>query len=193
LRHADPPLLVGNSNSVIITVLEEALKPRMKLIRGYTGEGLDIAFEAGEVQAQGTSYANLTGFKPEWLKNNFVRIMTQFGSGKRIAALPDVPTARELAQNDEDRALIEFSEGSLTLGFPIAAPPGVPADRVAILREAFRQTMADPAFRADGEKAKLEYSPRSGAELEAAILKYSTTPPEIRERYKKLLGQSTGR
>jgi tripartite-type tricarboxylate transporter receptor subunit TctC len=192
LRRADPPLIVGTSNSVIIAIIEEALKPRMKLVRGYLGQGLDIAFESGEVQAQGTSYANLTGFKPEWLRDNFVRIMTQFGSGKRIAALPDVPTARELAQNEEDRALIEFSEGSLTLGFPTAAPPGVPAERVAVLRAGFEATMQDPAFRADGVRAKLEYSPRDGAALQAAILKLSQTPPAIRERYKKLLAESGG-
>jgi tripartite-type tricarboxylate transporter receptor subunit TctC len=192
LRRADPPLNVGTANSVINSVIKEALGVRMKLIRGYLGNGLDLAFEAGEVDAIGTSYSTVLGAKASWLQNNFGRIMTQFGSGTRLPELADVPTARELAQNDADRDLIEFSEGALTLGYPVAAPPGLPADRVSTLKTALGATMADPEFRADVERANLEYSPRDGAELHAAVVRFSQTPPAIRERYKRLAAESGG-
>jgi tripartite-type tricarboxylate transporter receptor subunit TctC len=186
LRTTKTPLNVGVGSSVLVRVTGEALGANLKLISGYPNNQLDIAFEKGELDAQGTSYANLLQFTPQWLKDNFVRILVQYGSGKPLPELKDVPTAIELAKNEDDRLLIKFSEGALTLGFPTAAPPGLPADRVATLRDAYTKTMADKDFQADVKKEKLEYSPKSWQDLQAQILGFTNTPPAVRERYKKL-------
>ena len=42
-------------------------------------------------------------------------------------------------------------------------------NRIAILRKAFMQTMADPAFKAAAQKAKLDLEPADGSALEAVI------------------------
>jgi tripartite-type tricarboxylate transporter receptor subunit TctC len=191
LRTTKTPLNVGVGSSVLVRVTGEALGANLKLIPGYLSNQLDVAFENGEVDGQGTSYANLLQFTPHWLSEKFVTIMVQYGSGKRLPALPDIPTARELARTDDDRKLIEFSEGALTTGFPMAAPPGVPAERIKALRDAFWKTMDDKDFRAEGQKEKLEFSPKTGDELQAQILGFARTPPAILERYKKL--ESSGK
>ncbi len=187
LRRADPPLNIGNIGNTNVRVMEEALGARIKLIGGYTGLQMDLAFERGELDGQGTSYANILGQQPHWLSQNLIRIMVQFGRTTRLPALSDVPTGRELARNPDDLALVQVSELPLTLGFPVAAPPGVPVERVAILRKAFMDTMNDPEYRADSQRQKMEYSPKDGDRLQADLIQMVKTPPAVTERYKKLV------
>jgi tripartite-type tricarboxylate transporter receptor subunit TctC len=75
------------------------------------------------------------------------------------------------------------------LGRPIIAPPGVPAERVKILREAFAKTVKDPAFLDDIKKKKLEADPVGGEELQVMAKDIVSQPPEIVDRMKKILGQ----
>jgi tripartite-type tricarboxylate transporter receptor subunit TctC len=190
LRKPGNPVVIGNVRSVLIPVFREALGTNIKILDGYDGRQLDLAVERGEVDGTGTGYRNVQREHPNWISENKVRFIVQFGSPKRLPALPDVPTASESAKTDEDRALIEFCELALTLGFPFAAPPGVPADRVAILRKAFDATVADPEYRAAAQKANVEVTPRGGEALSAAILKAAKTPPSLVERYKRLANEA---
>jgi tripartite-type tricarboxylate transporter receptor subunit TctC len=187
LRTTKTPLNVGTANSIHVNVTKEALGANLKLIRGYESNELDMAFEKGEVDAQGTAFANLPAFKPEWLANNFVRIMVQYGAGQRLPELKDVPTARELARSPADRALVELSELGLTLGFPIAMPPGTPSDRVEIIRKAFNETMKDKDYQAELQQAKMEYSPKTAQELEADFASMGKIDEPTRLRYKKVV------
>jgi tripartite-type tricarboxylate transporter receptor subunit TctC len=70
---------------------------------------------------------------------------------------------------------------------PHYGPPGIPPERVKILREAYMRTMKDPAFLAEAEKRKLQISPSSGEEMDALIKEVMVQPPEVIERMKKLL------
>ena len=190
MRKPGDPVIFGNVRSVLLPLFREALGANVKVIQGYEGRQMDLAFERGEVDGIGTGYANVLREHPDWVRDNKLRFIVQYGSGKRIPALPDIPTAVESARTAEDRALIEFCELSLTLGFPFAAPPGVPADRVAILRKAFDATVKDPDYLAAAQKANIETTPRSGEALDAAIRKAARTPPALIERYKRLDAES---
>jgi len=65
------------------------------------------------------------------------------------------------------------------MGRPFVAPPGVPAERIAALRKAFMDTMADKDFLADCEKMKLEVAPVPGEKVEALVKEIYATPPEV--------------
>ena len=105
-----------------------------------------------------------------------------------LAAIKDVPTARELAVTPSDRSLIEFAELPLLMARPLAAPPGVPADRVRMLRSAFAQVMADPEHKVESERLNLELAPKSGEEVQAIIANMVKVDPAIVQRYIKALG-----
>ena len=64
----------------------------------------------------------------------------QFGRTKRLADFSDIPTGRELANDADALALLDFAELPFFMSLPFAAPPGVPADRAAALQHGF---MAD--------------------------------------------------
>ena len=130
--------------------------------------------------------------QPEWVEKKFIRPMIQFGRIDRLPALADVPTAREVARTPEDRALIEFTETPLLMAFPFAAPPGVPADRVAILRSGFKGTMEDKAYKAEVAKQKLDNTPKYGEEVQEIIAKMAQAPKAVTDRYKEIVGNRQG-
>ncbi|HVO94084.1 MAG TPA: hypothetical protein VMT22_14635, partial [Terriglobales bacterium] len=66
--------------------------------------------------------------------------------------------------------------------------PGIPADRIKILREAFNATVKDPEFLAEIDKRQFDLDPVPGEELEKVVREVMTQPPDIIARMKKLLG-----
>jgi len=185
LQRADRPVHVGVVNSPI-HILRVAFGLNVKIIVGYGKNALDLAFERGEVDGNGITYANLVSRKPQWIEKNLMRPMIQFGSDKRLKELPNVPTAREIARNPEELALVKLTEAPLQIAYPVAMPPGVPPERVAMFRKAFMDTMTDPVFRDEAIKMKLDYSPRDGQTIDVAINELAKSPPAAIASYKAL-------
>jgi len=78
--------------------------------------------------------------------------------------------------------------GADDMGRPMFGPPGLPADRLKLLREAFAKTMSDEQFRAEVKKRNYEFDPVGGEELEKLAKEVTSQPPETIERLKKVLG-----
>jgi tripartite-type tricarboxylate transporter receptor subunit TctC len=189
LRNPDMPINIGVTGTDVPAILKEALGLNFKLISGYKGsDDMELAFERGEVDGHTSGYNSVLSRHPDWIEKGFIRTMLQFGRVDRLPALKDVPTARELATTPADRALIEFAEMPLLIARPIAAPPGIPPDRLRILREAFAKTMADPQHTAESNKQKLELSPKSGEEVQAIIASLAKIDRAVVQRYIKALG-----
>lgn len=186
LQKAPVPLNIGNSGSVMVKLLKEALGFNVRIIEGYEKTALDLAFERGESDGMGVGYTNLKARFPEMISKNLVVTVVQFGSAERSPALPNIPTARELAISDKARALLEFIEAPLSIAYPIAFPPGVPADRVAMLRKALDAAWADPGYKADIEKQKLSYAPKSGERVAAEVTSLAQAPKDVIGRYLEL-------
>ncbi len=188
LRNPQMPIHLGNSGTDVPAILREALGLNFKVVAGYKGsDDLEIAFERGEVDAHTSGWTSIQSRHDDWIKNGFIRPMIQFGRVNRLPALPDVPTARELTRNPEDRALIEFAELPLLIARPFATPPDVPKDRLEMLRAAFSKVMVDPQYVAEGKKQKLELTPMDGASVSKLVDAIKTAPSSVVERYKKAL------
>lgn len=193
LRKASPPLNVGNVGSAPIKIMQEALGLPLKVIGGYRGDALDIAFERGEVDGNTIGYLTMMATKPHWVEKNIARPMIQLGRSERLPELKDVPTAQELARTEDDKALLRFVEAPLQIGYPFALPPQVPADRVAIMRKAFKAAMDDPDLKGEMTKSSLELSPRTGEEIQALVVGLTKASPEVVRRYKAATGEAQER
>src|SRR5262249_23213276 len=111
-----------------------------------------------------------------------IRFLFQYGA-RPHPEVKDVPFALDLLDNEADRILLTAASAPLGLGRPFAAPPGVPADRLAALRKAMMATLNSPDFIADCERQRLECAdPQTGPELEAFIRHVYAVPPEVRRR-----------
>jgi hypothetical protein len=112
---------------------------------------------------------------------------------KRDERLAQVPTLQELMDevktDDIGRRLANVVLASGELGRPYLLPPGVPGDRLKVLRESFMKLMVDPAFLADVKKRGLEVEPSTGEELEKLAKQVIAQPPEVIERVSKLMGK----
>ena len=96
--------------------------------------------------------------------------------------LPDVPTAIELAGDDETRQMLRFFSLKFKATYPFVMPPDVPADRVQIVRQAFDETIKDPAFLADMKKRGMSPRPMTGVEIEDLIRQTYKVPEKTVER-----------
>jgi tripartite-type tricarboxylate transporter receptor subunit TctC len=152
----------------------------IKTIPGYTDSGqLFLAMERGEIEGRTVGLSAVRANKPDWIKpDGSMRIMVVFGRATRHPDYPDVPTARELARNDKDRALITVVEAPYMLSRPFVAPPDVPTDRAAALQKAFMEVHKDPEFMRDAERLGIDISPIDGNAVLKLIDDISKTPPE---------------
>ena len=190
VRNAKTPLILGDQGTVLVPLVKEGLGANTKIIPGYTGSNNTmLAFDRGEIDAIGLGYTIMARRYPDWQSKSLFQIVAQLVRLTRLPGLAEVPTGRELARTPEDLALIKYSELPLMLGYPFAAPPGVPADRVALLRQAFKATMEDAEYRAALDKAQLEYSPKSGNELVADIREANSASPAVIARFRQISGQ----
>jgi tripartite-type tricarboxylate transporter receptor subunit TctC len=127
-----------------------------------------------------------------WHKKGFVRVLIQMGS-RRDSRLANVPTIYELMdQHKTPEAGKRVARVVLTaagLGRPIVAPPGLAADRVKILRDAYAKTLKDPDLTAEAKKRRWEIDPISGDDLEELAKDVITQPKEVIERMKWVMGE----
>lgn len=199
-RAAQPPKCAATGTGSIAyyfpKLLEETLGTKFNVVLGYPGgPDMDLAVERGEAQCRAfTLSAFLSRRDPylSWRQKGFVRALVQTGS-TRDSRLPDAPTLSELMDehktSESSRSLAKLVLASGDLGRPIIGPPGIPADRVKILRQAFAKALADPELLARAEKQNVEIEPTSGEELEGLAKEVMSQPPEVIERMKKLLGK----
>jgi tripartite-type tricarboxylate transporter receptor subunit TctC len=116
-----------------------------------------------------------------------LRPLLAFGRTERLSDLPDVPIARELVTDPADKALLEFAELPFFMALPFVAPPDIPADRAAALREGFMKMAFDETFRADMLKSGIRTSPIDGVAVHALLERAARTPADVRARFAKLL------
>jgi len=143
---------------------------KLKLVSGYPG-GNDIqsAMEKREVDAEfGWSWGAIKATKKSWLDQKKLDIVLQISPAKS-PELPDVPSIMDYAKNNLDRDALELLLAPDAFAWPFVAPPGVPADRVALLRQAFDETMKDPGFVSDARQLGLQTLPMSGEAMQAKI------------------------
>jgi tripartite-type tricarboxylate transporter receptor subunit TctC len=176
----------GNS-AIMPKIVNEFLGTKFKVIGGYAeGAGQTLALERGEVDGIcGLSYSTLKASRPDWFRDRKLNIILQIGL-KKIRDLSDVPNAIDLVPDADNRHVLELILIRQEMGRPFALPPRVPADRVAILRNAFEDTLNDAQFLAEAAKLQLEIDPLTGAEIEALLKTAYSAPKATVERAAKL-------
>lgn len=170
----------GSATVVMPTVLKQTLGYNFKVVAGYPG-GTDItlAMERGEVAGRcAWSYASLKSTQSSYISERKIHILS-VSTLKRLPDLPDVPTVIELAKAEADRQLLELVLTSQLMARPIIAPPEIPADRLAALRDAFSAAVRDKEFLAEADRLKLELAPMDAEEITDVVKRIYATPKPV--------------
>jgi tripartite-type tricarboxylate transporter receptor subunit TctC len=171
-----------------IPVLANALLgTKFNVVLGYPGAAeMEIAIERGEVDGRAATWQTLNATQPTWLKGGKARVIIQ-SVLKRAPQLPDTPTYIELAKNEEGRRIFEFLALQNITGRTLIAPPGMPKERVAVLRRAFDAVVKDQTMLSELTRAGMVIEPNTGEEVQAVVEQMIATPPEIVAKMRKLL------
>jgi tripartite-type tricarboxylate transporter receptor subunit TctC len=148
-------------------------------VLGYRGSNdVLLAVERGEIEGGYGLWSDMTVRKADWLSEHLINVLFQVGD-RPDADYPDVPLATSLAPTEEGRAIIGLFSAPSFVGRSFFTTQGVPADRVAILRQAFAETLDDPHFRADAQRMGLEIDPMTGPELQDKVRALMQTPKDL--------------
>ena len=174
----DPELTPRLYNAVLGT--------KFKIVTGYNGTtDIGLAIERGEVEGIGDwSWSSLKKQKPDWIRDRKITLLLQSGL-QNDPELPNVPNALEFAKTDQDRSVIELFLTQKKVARPFIAPPGVPQERLAVLRAAFAALATDREFLADAERSGLEVDPIPGEAVDKIVALIASTPLSVAERYAK--------
>ena len=167
---------------------KELLGLEMRIITGYQGSSeITLAMERGEVHGQSTALDYWALARPDWLTDGTLKFLTYIGPPDTRA--PDAPHLGDLVFTERERELVEVLEISSRIGWPLFAPPGIPAERLAALRQAFSQMLQDEAFSEAIETSmRTPLSPREGEALQATVQAELDTPESVIAEAKELLG-----
>jgi tripartite-type tricarboxylate transporter receptor subunit TctC len=154
------PMNVGSSGAGSTTsgyphALNAILGTKFKVISGYSGSAaINLAIERGELDGVASwCWTCLKTQKPDWVADRKLVVVMQLAkTGDPELTQMKIPTVFELASTNEQRRMLAIVFGSAIMSRPFTAPPGLPSDRLALLRTAFEETLKDPALIADGEK-----------------------------------------
>ncbi|MBX9740947.1 MAG: hypothetical protein K2X62_12770 [Beijerinckiaceae bacterium] len=179
----------GADTVIFPTALNAVLGTKIKVVTGYRGAAdALLAVESGEADgAGGISWSTLATSKKEWLTEKKVNFLVQLALKAR-PDLKDVPLVIDLARNEDERRVLELIFARQEIAYPFAAPPGVPAERLELLRKAFMDTLADKEFLVEADKSGMTISPITGEEVRALLARVFASSPDVIARARAAIG-----
>ena len=180
--------------TVFPRVINQLLGTQIRIVAGYPGQNaVNLAMERGEVNCiGGTTWSSVKATMQPMLEARKLNVLVQWGATKdpEISAYAqrEVPLIQDYGQTELDRRVLVFIGSGAAFGRPILASPGVPAERVTMLRRAFDATMKDPEFLSEAVRSNMDIKPLSGEEMQKIAIDVVSAPPEGLARAKELIG-----
>ena len=163
---------------------------KMKVVSGYPGtRDVNLAMNRGEVNGSCGLFGS--SIMSQWrneVESGKLKLVIQMGAQKS-KQFGDVPSVFDYAKTDEDRQILEIHFHQQLLSRPFAFPPNVPADRLKTMRASFMATMKDSAFLADAKKVGLDIDPVTGEEIETALKRFASFPPQVLNKAAQAMGR----
>jgi tripartite-type tricarboxylate transporter receptor subunit TctC len=170
----------GGEVDIFTNVYKNVFGAQVRLAAGYTGTGpAMLAIERGEIDGIcGIDWTTLKAQRQHWIRDKQINVLVQTAF-RKDPDLPNVPLIMDLTKDPEKQQILKLYVSSHEFARPFAAPPGIPADRAAVLIAAFEATTKDPAFLAETAKHQMEVAPVSGKRLAGMLAELYGTPEPV--------------
>ncbi len=177
----------GADTAVYPEFLAALLGMKFKVVKGYKGSN-DVILAMERAEVQGICIANDSLARQPIMREGRAGILFQ------AALTPDprlarIPVGIDLARDQAERQALQLFFARVALGRPFVAPPDIPRDRVAAVRQAFAATLADKEFVEDAARQGLTVDALSGEELAGLVEEAYKTPADVVARTVKALGR----
>ena len=178
---------VATADAVDARLMNRLAGTRFKIIEGYKGNPeLALAAENGEIAGRtGWFVSGMLATHGKEVASGRIRILSQLALEKH-PAFPDVPLITEFITDTSARDEMSFALSWYEAGRPFVAPPGVPAERVKILRDSFMAMIRSQEFIDEARRQTLDVSPMSGEEIQALMDRLYDTPKAIVDRVREI-------
>jgi len=131
---------VGDTNYIVPMLVKEMTGWNIDVLTGWVGGERDLAMQRGEVAGRFGSWSGLDELTESGVGHPIMFV------GKRPAGYEEVPVLQDVVKGEEYQSVVSILGAITELGRPFAGPPGIPEDRLSILREAFDNAVQDPKF-----------------------------------------------
>ena len=170
----------ASPSAVFPNVFNAVLGTKFKVINGYPSSANSLlGMESGELSGFcAWGWVAMRATRPDWIRDKKFNVLFQIGLRKHPDH-PEAPLVLDLAKTPEDRQVLELVVAPQTFARPFAAPPGIPAERAAALRNAFDATVKDPAFVAEATKLQLEPDLVNAVQVEEILRDIYATPASV--------------
>ena len=176
---------VNANPGIYPTILNSMFGTKFKIVSGYNTSGMRLALERGEIESIcGLAIQTHMAANPHWFSEKLVNVIVQFGLEKN-AMLADVPLAIDMLSDPAERKVYELIVLPQEIGRPFITPPGVPADRLAALQEAFGRMLKDSRFLEESRRMKQSIDPMDGKAIMALWERAYSAPKEVVARAAK--------
>ena len=181
----DKEFLVGSSGAgsqmeTLPLMVNKLFGTKIKVISGYKGVNeVFVAMERGEVHGRcGSMVASITSTRPDWFPQKKITVPFQIAL-ERSPAFPDVPALGEFAKDTRTKQVLELVVSHMAMDKPVVVPPGVPSERVAILRRAFQAAVTDPGFVAQAERERVQIGPVTAERVHQVLETAYAMPADV--------------
>ena len=174
----------GSGNYVNGAILRQVFGAPVKQVLGFPGNAEKrIAIERGELDGD---CGDMSSVPADWLSDNKVHPFVRFNKDKA----PEVPESakwiEDFAATQQQKELLGLLNAPDELGRSFVVSGEVPTDRLADLRKAFNDTMKDPAFIAESQRARSAIQPLTGEEADGIVNRIMTASPAVVAKAKEI-------
>ncbi len=169
----------------------ESVGAKVRVVGGYSGTpDMFAAIRRKEVDGTIMNQESAETVFKSFLEEGIVAPLVKLGPDNPGRQRLDIPNFSDLAKqmrlNSQQVALGKFMISTYSLAIMYALPPGTPAERTAVIRKAFQETLKDPRLLEEVTKIGFVPGPLSASDLEELVTSISTAPSALKELYKKL-------
>jgi hypothetical protein len=178
----------GSDSYVVPTVANALFGTKFKVVTGYEGiAGIDQAVETGETQGRAATWATIKTLRKDWIAQDRI-VHLAVVSLEPEPELPNVPLLGAFARTDVARATIDFIAANALFGRTWVAPPGLPADRVAALRDAYGKALNDPETAKALTERTFDLRPVTWQRLTEVVDRMHKTDEAVVDRIREIMG-----
>jgi tripartite-type tricarboxylate transporter receptor subunit TctC len=174
----------GSHSIDLPLMLNKMLGSKFNVVSGYQGTAqVRLAMQRREVDGDFTNWESVVATRRDMVDARGEDRLLPLLIHSRLndAEVKNIPLFTDVLGSEINIATYKAYMSQMEYQRPLTVAPGTPADRLEILRRAFKATLADPEFQAQATKFKLDITYVSGDEAERIVAEVLAISPTVRE------------